>query len=961
MVKLPPITAVTAVSSAKLNRSTLIARKTAPRYLVGIDLGTSNTVVAYADTRTRTGSRAIQLFAIEQVIAPGEVMAQPLLPSVRYHPAADELPPSANTLPWSASALEQSLPAGLVGTLAQQLGAKSPGRLVVSAKSWLSHAQVDRTAPILPWGSAEDVPKISPLQASASYLSHCRAAWNQHFTDYPLEQQDIVLTLPASFDEGARALTVEAARLAGLERVHLLEEPQAACYDWIYRQGEHLQDALQDCRLLLVCDVGGGTTDLSLIRIDQGTTGTSVSDRAAPQLSRIAVGDHLMLGGDNIDLAIAHLLERKLSDTRQLNAGQLAQLMQQCRSAKERLLATTETGHIPEKTSITLLGTGSRLIGAARSVELTRAELLHIIDGFLPSTGPDERPRSRRGAIVEFGLPYAADPAISKHLAAFLQRFAEPAREALGSPSSALPMPDAVLLNGGVFQSDYLAQRLQSLLQSWRAQQTGQTPLRLFANPQPDLAVARGAVAYGLARRGKGLKIGGGSARSYFLQLDSQQARQAICLLPRGTEEGRELRLDKRRFALRLGQPVRFHLHSATAAKHYRAGELVELDDDSFEPLPPIATVLEGGSGEVPVQLATRLTEVGTLAIDCITPDPPQQRWNLEFQLRDSAASSLVEDSKTLHPRFEAARELLEQYFGERSSRVDPKGIKTLRNDLEKLLGKRDAWDSALLRGLFAVLLDGARRRRRSADHERLWLNLTGFCLRPGFGYPLDEWRIEQLWPLYAQGVHAIKEAQNWAEWWTLWRRVAGGLDAAAQDTIATDLAPYLEPPEQQQKIKGPKKQGYDDMVRLIAALEHLAPARKAEIGGWLLQRLSKKGESVQTWWALGRIGTRVPFHGSAHQVVDSETAGHWLSVLLQQDWRKVQPAAFAATMLARLSGDRSRDLPDDLRQRTIQRLRELKAPAQWITMISEVSELDDADTKRFFGEGLPTGLRLAD
>ncbi|MCB1717315.1 MAG: molecular chaperone DnaK, partial [Candidatus Competibacteraceae bacterium] len=304
---------------------------------------------------------------------------------------------------------------------------------------------------------------------------------------------------------------------------------------------------------------------------------------------------------------------------------------------------------------------------------------------------------------------------------------------------------------------------------------------------------------------------------------------------------------------------------------------------------------------------------------------------------------------------------LLEQYFGERSSRVDPKGIKTLRNDLEKLLGKRDAWDSALLRGLFAVLLDGARRRRRSADHERLWLNLTGFCLRPGFGYPLDEWRIEQLWPLYAQGVHAIKEAQNWAEWWTLWRRVAGGLDAAAQDTIATDLAPYLEPPEQQQKIKGPKKQGYDDMVRLIAALEHLAPARKAEIGGWLLQRLSKKGESVQTWWALGRIGTRVPFHGSAHQVVDSETAGHWLSVLLQQDWRKVQPAAFAATMLARLSGDRSRDLPDDLRQRTIQRLRELKAPAQWITMISEVSELDDADTKRFFGEGLPTGLRLAD
>jgi len=932
-----------------------IARRIAPRYLVGIDLGTSNTVVAYADTRTRSGSREIQLFEIEQLVAPGEVTPRPLLPSVRYQPAAGELAASATALPWLPGELEQSLPPGLTGELAQQLGAKSPGRLIVSAKSWLSHAQVDRTAAILPWGAADDAAKLSPLHASACYLAHCRAAWNQRFPDYPLQQQDIILTLPASFDEGARALTVEAARLAGLE-VHLLEEPQAACYDWIYRQGEQLTENLDDCRLLLVCDVGGGTTDLSLIRIDSGSDG-----KHGPRLTRIAVGDHLMLGGDNMDLALAHVVEQRLGQ-KNLSAGQLAQLMQQCRAAKERLLTADAAGQFPQQANVTLLGAGSRLIGSAHTTELEHAELLRIIDGFLPLSAPDELPRSRRGAIVEFGLPYVADPAISKHLAAFLNRFADSAREALCESTDALPLPDAVLLNGGVFQSDYLTQRLLGLLNGWRHTRP---PLRLFDNPHPDLAVARGAVAYGLARRGKGLKIGGGSARSYFLQLDTdagssrQGSRQGVCLLPRGTEEGRELRLDKQQFALRLGQPVSFHLHSATAGKRYRAGELAPLDADNFEALPPIATVLDGDSGEVPVQLATALTEVGTLAVACVDKDNTQHRWQLEFQLRGGADAHLVEDTTTLHPRFDTARELIEQYFGERSSRIDPKGIKTLRNDLEKLLGKRDSWDSALLRGLFAVLLDGARRRRRSPAHERLWLNLSGFCLRPGFGYPLDDWRVQQLWPLYEQGVHAVKEAQIWAEWWTLWRRIAGGLDAEAQAAIADDLSPYLRPPERQHKIKGPKKLGYDDMVRLVAALEHLSPERKAEIGGWLLQRLSKKSESVQTWWALGRIGSRVPFHGSAHQVVAAEVAADWLQALLRQNWQKVQPAAFAATMLARRSGDRERDLPEELRQGTIQRLRSVKAPAQWITMIQEVRDLDETDTKRFFGDALPSGLRL--
>lgn len=882
-------------------------------------------MVAFADTRGK--DRSIRPFAIEQLVAPGTVAARPLLPSYRYHPAADELAAADRTLPWPAPELERDLPVGVIGELARERGAKVPGRLIASAKSWLSHAAVDRGAAILPWGADASLGKVSPLAASAGYLAHVRAAWDHGTPDYPLADQDVVLTLPASFDEDARALTVEAARLAGLERIHLLEEPQAACYAWIDRYRDRLAETLGDTRLLLVIDVGGGTTDLSLIRVEP--------DGDTPRLTRVAVGDHLMLGGDNMDLAIAHRIEQRLGGAGKLGTGELAQLVQQCRAAKERLLAAGG----PESTTVTLLGGGSRLIGGARSAELGRAEVLELLDGFLPRVVVDARPSRRRGAIVEFGLPYAADPAISRHLAAFLSRQA-------GSE-----LPDALLLNGGVFHAELPRRRLLEQLGEWRG-----APPRLLDNPEPDRAVARGAVAYGLARRGKGLRIGGGAARSVFLLVEGEQHEtRAVCLLPRGTEEGREVRLKQRQFALRLGQPVRFHLASAHDGKRYRPGQLASADD-GFTRLPPLATVIEG-SGEVPVELASQLTEVGTLAVDCVAADESARRWRLEFQLRGTAPQ--VDTPENPHPRFDAAVELIGRYFGDRSGKVDPKGIKTLRNDLEKLLGKRDGWDTALLRELFAVLLDGAKRRRRSTDHERLWFNLTGYCLRPGYGYPLDEWRVEQLLPLYDEGVQYVKDAQNWAEWWTLWRRIAGGLPTAAQTRLIDDLEPWLLPPSRKIKLKGVRKLGYEDMVRLTANLEHLPPARKAELGGWWLKRLAGKGESVQTWQALGRLGTRVPLYGSAHNVVARDTAADWLRTLLELDWKTIQPAPFAAVLLARLSGDRERDLDEDLREQLVERLLAVKAPEHWIRMVREVTELDAADQQRLYGDALPAGLKL--
>ncbi|NKJ45385.1 molecular chaperone DnaK [Burkholderia sp. SG-MS1] len=968
------------------------------RYSVGIDLGTSNTVLAYAQAGAQGGAAPIRVFEIEQLVSPGEVAARPLLPSVRYHAGAGELSPGDLQLPWSTAdrAAADAAPPVVIGQLARVLGAQVPGRLVASAKSWLSHASVDRVAPILPWGAADDVRKVSPVEASASYLAHVRAAWNQRFPDAPLEQQDVVLTVPASFDEGARALTVEAARLAGLPGLRLLEEPQAAFYDWLFHHREQLASELAHTRLVLICDVGGGTTDLTLIEVGM--------KNGEPQLTRIGVGNHLMLGGDNMDLALAHLVEARLpgGDARtpnsRLSAASLSQLVERCRSAKEQLLGL----RAPDSASITLLGAGSKVIGGARTAQVTRDEVERVIvDGFFPAVASHERPGRPRGAIVEFGLPYATDAAVTRHIAAFLGRFAAQSRKALGggahgertsfsaggAPDAAsasgenraasgsagtddtLPIPDTLLLNGGVFRAEALTQRLADTLGMWRG-----APLNVLHNDNPDVAVARGAVAYSLARAGNAPKIGGGSPRSYFLVLDdgadgrsaAEPAPRGICLLPRGTEEGHEILITDRTFALRLGHPVRFHLVSSSADTVYRAGELIDLADGDFVRLPPIATVVqprgERTARETLVRIATSLTEVGTLEVHCIERDDPAQRWLLEFQLRgkDTRVGRPADSASARHPAADRALEQIDRCFGSRAQNVDPKEVKRLRSQLEQLLGPRESWNSALLRELFGALWERARRRRRSADHERLWLNLAGYCVRPGFGYPLDEWRVEQLWSLFDDGIQYVNDSQVWSEWWTLWRRAAGGLGESAQLRVLDAMA-YLQTAAQS-RHKLPfdvAKTGLADMVRLSASLERIPVERKIELGESMLTRLKKPAENHQSWWAVGRIGARRPFYGSAHGVVPPEIAGPWLITILALDWKKVDPAAFAAVQIARMTGDRSRDLPDDLRQTVVRRLEAASAPRAWLTMVSESVELDNADEGRVFGESLPVGLKL--
>ncbi|WP_072847662.1 Hsp70 family protein [Vibrio parahaemolyticus] len=929
-----------------------------PRFLVGIDLGTTNTVVAYCEITDNLEQSEVSLFDIDQLIGPGEVVRKPLLPSFRYHPAVGQISPSDLTLPWDNEPVAGDINNVIVGEWARELGAKVEGRQVSSAKSWLSHQAVDRNSDILPWAGAQDVDKVSPVIASASYLNHIRQAWNYRHPSNKLEDQDVVVTVPASFDETARKLTLEAAELAGLKKIVLLEEPQAVCYDWYARHQQTAADELKDLPLILVCDVGGGTTDLSLIEAK------FTHDDLA--LDRIGVGEHLMLGGDNLDLALAHLAESRFNQNKKLTAASLTKLIQQTRKAKENLLSTSA----PDEVKITMLGSGSKLLGGTKSIALSKQEVHQIaLDGFFPLSDFSEVPDKRRSAVVEFGLPYVADPAVSKHVAEFLTQHQQVSRAALGiedDKQNAIPV--GLLLNGGVFNSDLVTERVTTLLSDWRG-----APVTVLDNPHPDWSVALGAVAFGKARRGAQLKIGGGAARSYFLHLqEKNKMGKALCLLAKGTEEGHEIRLSGRRFSLTLGEPVRFNLLTSTHDTltnntAIQNGVMVDVDPDLFAPLPPYITTLEGEGSElqanqkerVEVQLACQLTEVGTLKMECVSAEDDKKRWELEFEVRNKQADDGEEIQ--LHPRLNECKELIARLYSGNKKSAEGKEIKTLAKDLEKKLGKHDEWDFTTLRQLFDTFAQGRKRRRRSEQHEKNWLRLAGFALRPGFGDPTDSWRIEQVWGLYQQNIQ-FKNHQGWTDWWVFWRRIAGGLSQEQQETILADIAKYLHPGAMKnpQSAKAAQEMGYESMVRLSASLEHLEVEDKVLLATWFLSKAINQNQFEQAhWWAMGRLASRTPLYGSQHNVIPREQAEQWLPKLLEQNWLKEPMIAFAAVMICRKTGDRLFDISDDYREQVLTKLKQSKVPESWVSLVEEVKELSESESKRVFGDALPSGLTL--
>ncbi len=592
------------------------------RFVVGIDLGTTNSVVAYADTQTE--APAIRVLEIPQLTAPGSVEARTTLPSFLYVAAKDELPPEQLRLPWKGEHDR------IVGDFARRRGAEVPARLVSSAKSWLSYAAADRTAPILPWGSPDEVPKLSPVEVSTHYLAHIRHAWDAAHKGAPLAAQDILLTVPASFDAAARELTLRAAHAAGLESVTILEEPQAAFYAWIDAKGDAWREAVRVGDVVLVCDIGGGTTDFTLIAVRE--------DNGVLVPERVAVGDHILLGGDNMDLALSyHLQQRLLQAKTAIDAWQFRSLTLSCRDAKERLLSTDSRD---SKLPIAILGRGRKVIGGSVRLEVERADVDQaLIDGFFPNCPLDAQPQAqRRTGLQELGLPYASDPGITRHLAQFLNRHGK----------TQAVEPTAVLFNGGVMRADTLRERLVGVVRGWFR---SDAPMRVLDGGDPEHAVARGAAYYGLARRGRGVRIRGGTARSYYIGIETAMPAvpgmrppiKALCVVPRGVEEGSDLPLPPQELHLVVGEPAEFRFLSSATRRDDTVGSLIESWDDDITEMEPMQTTLaaEGQEGAmIPVRLQGRVTELGLLELWCVSRDG-SQRWKLELNVRARPASEV--------------------------------------------------------------------------------------------------------------------------------------------------------------------------------------------------------------------------------------------------------------------------------------------------------------------------------
>ena len=633
------------------------------RFSVGIDLGTTHCVLSYLDlgkvAEDPTLEPELTIMSVPQLIQPGLIEEKQQLPSFIYMAHQSELNDADIALPWN----EQ--PDVIVGSIARELGSKTPIRLVSSAKSWLCHSGVDRHSAFLPAGSPEEVAKISPLTATFQYLDHLRATWEHQFPDFPLSKQEVTITIPASFDPAARELTAEAAKSVGFDNLTLLEEPQAAVYNWIHACGEGWREQVNVGDIILVVDVGGGTTDLSLVAVTEEDGNLT--------LNRVAVGDHILLGGDNMDLALAYRVKAKLAqEGKELQPWQIQAITHACRDAKEQLLLDNDVDSVP----ITVPSRGSKLLGKTLRTELTRTEVREaLVEGFFPEVSISDHPRAvRRSALTQKGLPYAQDPAVSRHLAAFLSRQVDAANDVLGSSSSqadsseysADPLannfggaepadfikPTAILFNGGVLKAPVLAERTLSIINQWLSD-AGAEQARLLSDSDLDLAVASGASYYGYVKQGQGVRIRGGLASTYYVGIESSMPAipgmepplEALCIAPFGMEEGTETQPGNTEFGLVVGEPVRFRFFGSNTRRHDDAGvQLESWQDDELEELPELQATLsvEGRrvGDVVPVRLMAKVTEVGTLKLEAISVNSTDsngepERWHIELDVRD--------------------------------------------------------------------------------------------------------------------------------------------------------------------------------------------------------------------------------------------------------------------------------------------------------------------------------------
>jgi hypothetical protein len=949
------------------------------RYVIGIDLGTTNTALAYVDRRAGRAASTVRTFEVPETVAPGEVRGRPLLPSFIYLPGEHELPDGALVLPWDEGGDERRPAPGeprryTVGEFARAQGGRVPGRLVSSSKSWLCHDRVERRGPILPWNAAPDVPRISPVEAAARILGHLRDAWDATIAEGDPERaflaQDVIITVPASFDAVARQLTLEAANAIGLERPVLLEEPQAALYAFIAASGAQIERHLPPGSLVLVVDVGGGTTDFTLVASRAAQAGDA---EVGLVFERTAVSDHLLLGGDNMDLALARFIAPQLGG--ELDARDWSALRHACREAKEALLA--EAG--PDRAPVTLAGAGTRLVGGARTADLARADALTlVVEGFFPEVDLDDTtPRRSKTGLQEIGLPFVADPAVTRHLGLFLRHHAG---DDLRTDASVrkLAAPTHVLFNGGVVTNRLVRERVLDVVGRW----TGARPHELEAESY-DLAVARGAAYYGLIRREpldaaqgrRGHRIRGGLGRAYYVGVDTGGARPAaLCLTPRGLEAEKPVAVGLG-MTLQANVPVQFPFYFSSE-RNDAPGAILdaprlagEAEDGDLHELPPLLTVLRAGSKrvsqrrEIPVELVARLTELGTLELACHAQDGTDRSWRLELTVRTTAkieSGRARADAAGLDPeRLARAKELVHAAF---AAPPDPGGpLARLGRDLETALGAdRDAWPVEVCRRLWEVVFERREDRRRSPEHEARFWNLAAFCLRPGFGAALDDHRVGQMWKLALAGLVFPKSDACRLEWLIHQRRLCGGFGRGHQEQVYLRIRDDLLG---RAKKRLPRQEAAEEW-RLAASLEHLAAKEKEKLGDALLA-LIDAGEGPPRWgeWCLGRLGTRIPRYGPVNEAVPPAAAARWLRRILPGlaaiDPALRERAIFSVVQMARRTGDPARDLEARLGEEAAARLREIGADEASVRPLLEVVEAAPPEQRLLFGDSVPTGLRL--
>jgi molecular chaperone DnaK (HSP70) len=911
-----------------------------PKFSIGIDLGTTNCAMAFVPLDDGTSSS--EVFSIAQWETEATLSESLILPSFLYLPLESE---AAQMLRREFSGREW-----ISGRFARKKASESPGRVAHSAKSWLCHHAVDRNAPFLPWRS-DEVPiekRISPIQASALLLDYLRGAWDRRFSSEGAHfaDQEITVTVPASFDAVAQRLTLEAAKQANFpENVRLLEEPQAAFYRWLEQHGS--QDVLDSnggrSRHVLVIDIGGGTSDFSLFEI------SAKAGAFLPHIKRIAVSDHLLLGGDNIDLALAHHVQSRLPAA-DLSLPQWNFLVAQCRDLKERCLA----GAAGEDLLVSIPSQGSSLLGKTLTAPLHRTEVESIVlDGFFPECEAHDQPSRTQAGLREWALPYATDSAITRYLADFLRD---------------RPRVDAILFNGGSLRPEVLRRRLQTQVSHW---QGGEKP-KILDNPEPDLAVARGAARFGSLVHRRAERIEAKAARAVYLEVQHREARDVstlVCILPSEAAPEQEFQISQPPMELRLNHPVRFQPYYSTRRNTDQAGSLVAFNDRDFHRLPSLQTIARfalrpHAEGErLPVTLSAKMNELGLLQVACVSADPrAKQVWPLEFNLRphESAREKELEeetelDSGVEEARMDAARARIAAQFSHPVNKRDKLSATNLLKSLEQILGMpKGDWNGMLIRQLWTSLNEQFLSRKTSIEHEETWLILAGFFLRPGFGAPGDEARIEQLWKLHTGGL-AFPGKRIQLQQCILWRRVAGGLNDERQEAI---LRPELSKLATQ-KTPAP------ELVRLAGSLERIAQEIKVDLISRFLESAQDLARTKQHCApflvSLGLLLNRTPLYGGIESIVPPSFVERAYEALSEFDWAEPELLEMQTLFLraARVIDNPDYDPPKTLRERIASKLEKSGVSPTKVERIRRFVPLERADRIGLFGESLPPGLIL--